>query len=189
MSRLVAAIVTAGLVASTTAPAAVAAEWTVDEDSRSLTWSVRFEQRQMEGEFADFSAAITFDPADLAGSHVSVTVTIPSVATETPEFTAEMQKPDWFDAETFPTASFEATIFRSLGDDAYEADGTLTIRDQAQPVTLPFTFAIDGDRAEIAGALTIDRLDFGVGQGDWQIDDVIGFDVAIAFSLSATRAD
>lgn len=189
MFRVVAAIVAAGVAAAAPASAATAAAWAVEAEGRSLTWSVRFENRRMEGEFGDFSAVIAFDPADLAGSHVTVTVEIDSVVAETPAITTEVQNPTWFDVEAYPTAIFAADTFRALGDDAYEADGTLTIRDIAQPVTLPFTFAIDGDRAEIAGGVTIDRLDFGVGQGDWAIDDVVGFEIAIDFSLSTSRAD
>jgi polyisoprenoid-binding protein YceI len=186
MHHLVAA---AAALAALTAAEAAATEWSADPDTGSLTWSVRFEDRQLAGEFAAFTPEIVFDPADLAGSHVTVTVDIGSVATETPEVTAETLKPDWFDAEAFPTAVFEAATFRALGGDAYEADGTLTIRDIAQPVTLPFTFAIDGDTAAIAGGVSIDRLDHGVGQGDWAIDDIVGFEVEIGFTLAATRAD
>ena len=188
MRSLLAAATALGLATPPVAGAA-ASTWTVGSEQRALTWSVRFEHRQLEGRFTDFTAEIDFDPADLAGSHVTVTVDIASLETETPEIAGETQNPDWFDVESFPTAVFEADTFRAVGGDAYEADGTLTIRGSAQPVTLPFTFAIDGDTAAIAGGLTIDRLDYGVGQGDWAIDDVVGFEVAIAFELAAARAD
>lgn len=178
----------AGAVTALIPAAAIAADgWTVDQDSAALTWTVPFEGNPLPGRFNEFSTAIAFSPDDLENSHVTVTVDILSVATENPEQAVELVKPEWFDAEAWPAATFTAETFRALGGDDYEADGTLTIRDQTQTVTLPFTFAIDGDTAHITGGLTINRIEYGVGQGDWAIDDVVGFPVEISFDLTATR--
>ena len=174
-------------VALSAAGALAADTWTVDPDSATLTWTVPFSGNALPGQFNDFTTDIAFSPDDLAGSAVTVTVQIVSVATENEEQAAELPKPEWFDAETWPTATFAAESFRHVDGDDYEAGGTLTIRDVSNPVTLPFTFAIDGDSAQITGGLTINRVDYGVGQGDWAIDDVVGFPVEITFNLAATR--
>ena len=177
------------LVAGIAAPAAgmAADRWTADPAESELTWSVPFSGKPLPGRFNQFASEIVFDPQDLAGSSVAVTVQIGSVEAQGEEQTMELLKPEWFNADTFPTATFAAETFRAVGGDAYEADGTLTIRDQSRPITLPFTFAIEGDSAHISGGTTISRLDYGVGQGDWAIDDVIGFPVTISFDLMATR--
>lgn len=188
MARITAALACFAALA-TALPAAAADSWTVDPASSELTWSVSFAENALPGAFEQFSSQIAFDPADLAGSNVVVEVQIASVKTEDPEQTLELAKPDWFDAETFPTATFTASTFRSVGDETYEADGVLTIRDQAQPITLPFTFAIDGDSALIEGGTSINRLDYSVGLGDWAVDDIVGFDVAIQFRLDVTRTN
>ncbi len=186
MLRLAAAL--AGLSLFASAAVHAADSWTVDPDASELTWTVPFSGNPLPGRFLEFTSDIRFDPGDLEGSAVSIAIPITSVEAANDEQTAELQKPDWFDAETHPMATFTADSFRSLGDDAYEADGILTIRDQAHPITLPFSFVIDGDTAHISGGTTIDRIDYGVGQGDWAIDDIVGFDVAIAFDLTAVRA-
>lgn len=173
------------LFAGAAGTAAAADRWTVQEGT--LGWTVPFSGNPLPGRFESFEADIAFSPDDLAGSAVTVTVEIGSVAMDNPEQQAELLKPDWFDAEAFPTGTFAAESFRALGGDAYEADGTLTIRDTSSPLTLPFSFAIDGDVAEIVGETTINRLDYGVGQGDWSIDDIVGFPVTISFALTARR--
>lgn len=184
------AVALAGLaVLAATLPAAAADSWTVDPASSELTWSVSFTENVLPGRFEQFKSEIVFDPADLAGSNVVIEVQVASVRTSDPEQTTELAKPDWFDVETFPTATFAASTFRPLGGDSFEADGVLTIRDQAHPITLPFTFAIDGGSATIDGGTGINRLDYGVGQGDWAVDDIVGFDVAIRFHLNVTRTD
>ena len=52
-------------------------------------------------------------------------------------------------------------------------------------MTVTFTFkpAADGHTAVLSGGATIRRLDFGVGQGEWQDTKWVGNDVRIGFEL------
>src|SRR5690606_41076987 len=43
---------------------------------------------------------------------------------------------EWFDTSTYPTARFEATAFKALGGNRYEATGTLRIKTTTVPVVL-----------------------------------------------------
>ena len=72
----------------------------------------------------------------------------------------------------------------------FEAQGKLTIRDVTRPVRLPFTFVVaaDGRTARLSGGTTIQRLDFGVGQGEWNDTTWVGNAVDIHFDLALTRA-
>ena len=163
--------------------------WIVDPGTQVLGWTVPFNDNTLTGRFTDFSSQIVFDPADLANASTTVSVRIDSVAAETDEQAQELVKPEWFDAQTFPTATFTSTSFQALGGDEFSVAGTLTIRDQSHPITIPITFAITGDNATIEGNTALNRIDFGVGQGDWSIDDVVGFTVSVHFSLAATRGN
>ena len=91
---------------------------------------------------------------------------------------------DFFNAENFPTAVFQADI--NLTDTGYVADGTLTIKDQSVPISLPFDLTLDGDTAQMNGSTTLDRRNFGIGQS---VTDAatLAFDVAITITLIATR--
>jgi polyisoprenoid-binding protein YceI len=92
---------------------------------------------------------------------------------------------DFFNADNFPTATFQADI--TVAADTYLADGTLTVKDQSVPVSLPFSLTLDGDKATMRGTTTLDRRDFAVGQS---VTDTatLGFDVTIEIELTATRA-
>src|SRR3546814_16222474 len=62
----------------------------------------------------------------------------------------------------FPDATlfrslFTASRFERLGNNRYAAHGQLKMRGRAVPVTLPFTLAISGGEADVAGRLVIDR--------------------------------
>lgn len=160
----------------------VASDWQVDSGSIALT--VTQFGSEVEGSFADWTAAITFDPEVQSGKagEVTTTVSIPSIALGS--VTDQAKGPDFFNAAEFPTATFTADI--NVEEDLYVADGTLTIKDQSVPVTLPFDLYVDGLSAEMSGGTTLDRRDFGVGDS---VTDAgtLGFDVRIDIDLTATR--
>ena len=81
-------------------------------------------------------------PDDLAGSRVAVTIETASVNSESKDRDDLIKAPDLFDIAQWPTARFEATEFVSNGGGAYDAKGTLTLRDQTRDVVLPFTLTI-----------------------------------------------
>ena len=82
-----------------------------------------------------------------------------------------------------------ADRFVALGNGRFEALGRLTIRDTSREVRLPFRFqaAADGKPAILAGGTTIRRLDYGVGQGEWQDTQWLGDEVRIRFTLQLQR--
>jgi len=86
-------------------------------------------------------------------------------------------------------AKSSAERFVAPGNGRFEALGKLTIRDVTREIRLPFGFkpAADGARAELAGGIAIRRLDYGVGQGEWQDTQWIGDEVRIRFTLHLQR--
>ena len=50
--------------------------------------------------------------------------------------------PDYFDASLFPRAVFQADLSGIV--DGHMATGTLTIRDVARPIEMPFNLRIEG---------------------------------------------
>ncbi|MFP3339688.1 YceI family protein, partial [Micrococcus sp. SIMBA_131] len=74
-----------------------------------------------------------------------------------------------------------------IEDRQYEARGTLTIRDQTVPTTLPFTLDLEGDTATMSGRTEVNRLDFNVGTGT-QDEATLAFGVNITIDLVARRA-
>ena len=92
--------------------------------------------------------------------------------------------PDFFDAAQFPTARFQAGLFKT--ETGFEARGPLTIRGQSVDIVLPFTLDLQGDTARVAGSVDLNRLDFGIGKTLPQ-EDSLAFDVTVSVSLTATR--
>lgn len=156
---------------------------------------LEFEGTQMgapfKGSFGSFGGKIDFDPANLAASKVDITIQMDSVDASSTDRNKYLRMADWFNVAKFPEAHFVTTgIEKGLDTNQYVAKGNLTIRDITLPVVLPFTLNITttdlgGTIAKMSGETTLNRLDFGVGQGQWQDVKTVANQVRLQVTLTA----
>lgn len=168
--------------------AAPAPAWTVDKPASKVAFSSSFDGGAFTGSFRRWDAAIRFDPANLAGSSVTATFDMTSAATGDSGRDEALPQDEWFAAKQFPKATFTAKSFKALGGNRYQAVGTLTIRGVTKPLTLPFTLVITGGVAKMNASVGLNRLAFGVGQGEWKTTEVVPGTVTVNISLTARRA-
>lgn len=165
---------------------ASAAEWRADPAASRLTFIGTQAGSPFEGSFERFSATISFDDSDLPASKAAVSIDMASVRTGNAQRDDAVKGQDWFDVAAHPKAQFETKTFRRVGDNRYEADAVLTIRNVSKPVVLPFALTKVGDATRAAGDLVIDRTGFGVGQGQWASAQLVAHEVTIRFDLLAS---
>lgn len=163
------------------APAATAGNWQVT--GGTLTFSIRQMGADVQGSFAIWSADIAFDETTGTGN---VTVTIDTTSLALGSVTAQAIAPDFLDTAAQPRATFRAAI-RPEGE-AFVAEGTLDLRGQNQPVSLPFTLAVADGTATMQGSTTLDRRAFGIG-AKYTDEATVGFLAAVTVNLTATRRD
>lgn len=159
-----------------------AGSWAVQ--SGTLGISVVQMGSAVTGSFGEWNAVINFEEPAAPGpaGDVEVTIAIPSL--ELGSVTGQAMGADYFDSANFPTAVFQAEIEKL--EEAYQAEGTLTIKDQTVPVTLPFSLDLEGDTARMTGALSLNRLDFGIGKS-LPDESSLGFAVDVTVELEARR--
>jgi polyisoprenoid-binding protein YceI len=162
--------------------------WTVDKAASRLTFTSAVSGQAFTGRFARWDAAIHFDPKDPAHSDVVATIDITSAATGNGDRDAELPDQDWFWTSHFPRASYVARSFQAAGPGHYVAIGVLTVRGVAKPLNLPFSLTINGAAAHMTGAIGLNRLAFGVGQGEWAAVDTVPANVTVNVDLTAHRA-
>ena len=138
----------------------------MDKAASRLAFSTSVSGTGLAGAFKTWDAVIHFDPNDLAHSDVSVTIDIASAATGNGDADALLPDQDWFWTGHFPKATFTAKSFRATAPGRYEAAGVLTLRGVSKPLTLPFSLAITGAAAKMNAQVVVNRLTFGVGQGE-----------------------
>ena len=168
--------------------AAPARVWTVDKTASKVAFSSSFDGGAFSGSFRGWDAAIRFDPANLAGSSVTATFDMTSAVTGDSGRDEALPQAEWFAAKQFPKATFTATAFKALGGNRYQAVGNLTMRGVTKPLTLPFTLVITGGVAKMNASVGLNRLAFGVGQGEWKTTEVVPGTVTVNISLTAKRA-
>jgi polyisoprenoid-binding protein YceI len=171
------------------APAQAAPTWTI-EDGSAIRFTAYQEGAPVDGGFGDFTAEILFDPDDLAASRVTVRIDTASVATGHKDRDTALRSSSFLDAARWPSATFVSEGLSHHGGERYEARGRLTIRDVTREVVLPFQLSIREDggrqRADAQGELTISRLDYGVGQGEWASTGTVGEEVVIRLEIIAS---
>ena len=167
---------------------ALAADWAVDVPHSHLGFSGVQNGAPFQGRFDKWSAQIAFDPAHPDAGHAKVTIDLASARTGDSQRDSALTQAEWFDVKGFPQATFEATGFTAKGGDVYEAPGTLTIRGIGKTVVLPFTLAVNDDKASVKGHLALVRTGFGVGQGVWATGEWVALEVGVDVDLIATKS-
>ena len=163
-----------------------AASWQ-KADGATLGFEGTYQGKAFDGRFERFTPTIVFDPAALDTARFNVEIDVTSAKTGVSDYDSTMQESEFFDSKTWPTARFVTKTFRKTGDAAYEADAELTIRDKTVPLVFPFRFTIDGNSARLSSTITLKRLDFDVGGGDWADTSLIANEVDVSIDLPLTK--
>lgn len=163
-------------------------EWHIVPDKSSLHFQAIQNNSPIKGEFKKFTGNIEFDQQALNKSHVDITVDTASVTTSFKDVADTLKTAEWLDAKAFPTVTFSAKNFKKISDKNYEAHGQLTLRGKTLPLTLHFTFENYTDTAAVVtGNATLNRTEFGVGQGEWKKTDGVKDPVKINFKIEAVK--
>ncbi len=153
----------------------------------SLTFSFMQAGAENHGSFRQFSTDLTWDEKNPAACKLEVTVQTASLDTLDKDRNDTLAGPDLFDVKKFPTARFSAGSFAKRADGGLEAVGKLTLRGVTKDLRVPLTIKPVANGLEISGAVTIKRLAFGVGQGDWNSTDTVGDDVKLQYKVPVSR--
>ncbi len=138
------------------------------------------------GSFGAFDAKIVFGADALADSSFNVHVVLKSVDTDYPDRDEILRGREFFDVAVYPEATFVARQFIAREAGAFVASGVLTIKGVAQPLELPFTFSPSASvpgQWVLQGSAPVNRLDFGVGTGEWSDPKWLGHEVTVSFEL------
>lgn len=140
----------------------------------------------VEGSFKKFDAQVAFDPKKPEGGSVALQIDTASAGFGVPMSDAELPRQPWFDAAHFPQASFQSSAIKALGEGRFEMAGKLTIKGISKNVTVPVSIAPapGGNYSVATGSLTIQRLDYKVGDGEWTDTSVVGNEVQVRFRFT-----
>jgi polyisoprenoid-binding protein YceI len=149
---------------------AAAAPYEIDARHTQVLFEYsHFGLSHITGRFMEVSGTFDFDPANPAASRIEVAIPIATVSTGVPKLDEHLQSPDFFDAASFPTATFRSTSVTAAGEGRWNVAGELTLHGVTRPVTLAVKVNYAGphpmSKAPVAGfdaTTTIRRSEFGI---------------------------
>lgn len=157
--------------------------WQGDQHSGALRFVATQAGAKFPGHFGEFRVRFDFDPAEPVKGRLDVTIATRSADTSDAERDEVLHGRDFFWVARFPEAEYHAEGFRRDGK-GWIAAGELTLRGVTQPVAVRFVLKPKLRQLGMTGGVTLRRLEFGVGQGDWADTTWLGDPVDIAFDLS-----
>jgi polyisoprenoid-binding protein YceI len=169
--RKIAYLALAGLLATGTAVHAAPVTYTLDPGHTMVlfSWS-HFGFSNPTADLGGVQGTLVYDTAAPTKATVDVTLPLSALDTHVPALDEHLKKPDFFDAEKYPTITFKSTKVAAAGKDKLKVTGDLTVHGVTKPVTLDVTVNKVGDhpmlKAPAAGfnaTATIKRSDFGIG--------------------------
>lgn len=188
-----AATVTEPTTETETAPAPSAERTTlaIDPATSSLGFTGAKVTGSHDGSFTRFSGNIELDPANVTASSVNVSIEIASMTIEPERLAQHLLTADFFDAPTYPTATFASTSVTAggtgtVGDAAvtHTITGDLTLHGQTHRITFPAVIEVEGTTVRARAEFTINRRDFGI-EYPGMPDDLIRDEVVIRFDVRA----
>ena len=151
---------------------------------------IAFTSKQMgvpvDGKFKAFTAQVAFDPKKPDAAKIAFSIDLGSASLGSPETEAELVKPDWFSTKLFPQATFQSSAVKAAGPGKFEVAGKLTIKGASRDVVVPVALTQTGANTTASGVFVIKRLDFKIGDGDWNDPSLVANDVQVKFKLTLT---
>jgi len=166
--------------------------WQIDNSHSVIGFSVRHMMlSKTRGEFQKFSGTINLNEQDPTATTVEVSIDAASINTRDAQRDGHLQRPDFLNADAYPTINFKSTSIKLLDKTNALLTGDLTIRDITHPVTLDVEYTGQskspwGTRNVGFSAITkISRKDWGL---TWNValetgGVLVGDDIAVNIEL------
>lgn len=184
-------------IVSITIGATAATQWQVDYENSRLEFIFTQDGKEHRGKFADFDAEILFSNNDLDSSRFVVIIHTDSLDTKAAQRDQILRSDVFFDTAKWPQAKFQTESIRRIGnshdsnknDNRYEAQASLTLRDQTKILPFPFQVEIEETNGNTSffgqGETVINRFDFDMAQGYWSDTSVVGEKIRIIATIHA----
>jgi len=118
-----------------------AQNWKLDAAHSKIQFSTKYLViSDVDGEFKKVDGTITSSKQDWTDLSATLTADVNSISTDNEMRDKHLKSDDFFNAEKFPTITFESKKIKNLGGNKYLLTGDLTIRDVTKSVSVPLVY-------------------------------------------------
>ena len=172
------------LLVSAALPAAADECYSVDPAGGSVSFELGQAGSPFRGAFRRFGGELCIAQSQVA--RIDVWLEPASVETGLPEIDAALKAKEFFDVGGHPRIAFASESVQARGDRQL-ARGVLDIKGKRRNAEVPFRMGESGGKPVVSGSFTLDRLDYGIGSGEWADTRWLGAEVKIDFSATLSR--
>ena len=158
--------------------------YSVDAARGSVSFELRQAGSPFRGEFRRFGGEVCLEQGRVA--RIDVWLEPKSVQTGLPEIDAALAEKEFFAVAEHPRIAFASKSTVARGESQL-ARGTLEVKGTRREVEVVFTLRETGGTPTVVGLLSLDRLDYGIGTGEWSDRRWLGTEVNVAFRAVLSR--
>ncbi len=182
MKRILSAVL---LVGAMTSALAAAETYKIDKSHSEASFRIRHLMSRVTGRFTDFDGVVNINRAKPLSSSVAFTIRTASIDTGEPNRDKHLRGAEFFEVDKYPEMKFQSTSMKSVGKDAYDVKGNLTMRGITKPVTVRVNYLgaakdpFGNERAGFEVTTRLNRKDYGLlwnkslDAGGYLLDDVV----------------
>ena len=168
-------------------PTGATQSWRFQPTGSTLTFVFEQAGAATEGRFGQFNATLLQPIEATARGTLSVTVDLASLATGDTQRDTLLRGADLFDVAKHPKAEFKVAALAPAQHGRVMLDGMLTLRGVSKRLRIAATLQPDVTARPrtviLQGETTLNRLDFGIGQGEWKSTEWVANAVKVRFAL------
>jgi polyisoprenoid-binding protein YceI len=166
------------LAASAWLPASAEECYGVDGSRGNVSFEVKQAGAPFHGKFRRFGGEVCL--LEGRATRIDVWLDPTSVESGLPEIDAALKDRDFFAVDQYPRI-----VYTSHSVEAREstqlAHGVLEIKGKRHDLDVPFSLQREGDNPIVSGKLTLNRLEYGIGIGEWSNTKWLGGEVNVEF--------
>jgi len=140
-----------------------------------------------DGGFHQFEGELVVMDNDPTKSHVNLVIDTTSLWSDNDRLTGHLKSADFFEVETYPTATFTSTSIASAPEGGHMVTGNLDLHGVTKSITFPAQITIEPDRVTAQAEFSLMRFDFNIVYPG-KPDDLIRDEVVVKFDIVATPA-
>jgi polyisoprenoid-binding protein YceI len=167
------------LAASAWLPASYAEEcYRADDHNGSVSFEVKQAGAAFRGKFRRFGGEVCL----LQGRTTRIDVSLDPATVEAglPEIDAALKDTDFFAVDRYPRIVYTSQSVEARGSTQL-AHGVLEIKGKRHNLDVPFSVQREGGNPIVSGTLTLNRLEYGIGIGEWSNTKWLGGEVNVEF--------
>jgi polyisoprenoid-binding protein YceI len=149
----------------------------------SVTFKIKHAGLVVNGSLAGTETNINFDPANPAQSSIIASLETATIDSGIALRNKHLKKETYLYVDKYPRITMRSTKLEKTDNNMYLGYFDLTIKETTKNLKVPFTFTENTSGGEFKGEFKINRLDYGVGESNWLMDN----EVQISIQLNVTR--